>query len=65
LPLTGWQQEVNQVDLAPYLDISLEQIADNVRQMNPQVTIIPVSAKTGERLDLWFNWVRSRSSPGH
>ena len=53
------------MDLAPYLDISLEQIADNVRQMNPQVTIIPVSAKTGERLDLWFNWVRSRSSPGH
>jgi len=53
------------VDLAPYLDISLDQIADNVRQMNPQVTIIPVSAKTGEGLDLWFNWVRSRSSPGH
>lgn len=51
---------ITKVDLAPYLEISIDQIAANVRQMNPQVTIIPVSAKTGEGLEVWFDWVRSR-----
>lgn len=52
---------ITKVDLAPYLDVSLDQIAANVRQMNPSVTIIPVSAKTGEGLEEWFAWVRRRS----
>ncbi|MGG6237663.1 hydrogenase nickel incorporation protein HypB [Nodosilinea sp. AN01ver1] len=52
---------ITKVDLAPYLDVSIEQIAANVRQMNPDCTIIPVSAKTGEGLEEWFGWVRDRS----
>ena len=52
---------ITKVDLAPYLEVSIEQIAANVRQMNPNVTIIPVSAKTGEGLEDWFGWVRDRS----
>jgi hydrogenase nickel incorporation protein HypB len=51
---------VTKVDLAPYLDIDLAAIAANVRQVNPQVTVIFVSAKTGEGLDDWFDWVRSQ-----
>lgn len=49
---------VTKMDLAPYLEIDLEQIENNVRQMNPNVTIIPVSAKTGDGLNLWFDWVK-------
>ncbi|MBE9180309.1 hydrogenase nickel incorporation protein HypB [Oculatella sp. LEGE 06141] len=50
---------ITKTDLAPYVEADMEQIAANVRQMNPDVTIIPVSAKTGEGLELWFEWVRS------
>lgn len=50
---------ITKTDLAPYLDIDLARIEANARQINPQVTVIPVSAKTGEGLDPWFNWVRS------
>ncbi|MBF2026429.1 MAG: hydrogenase nickel incorporation protein HypB [Oscillatoriales cyanobacterium C42_A2020_001] len=50
---------ITKTDLAPYLEVDLSQIEANVRQINPQVTIIPVSAKTGEGLDTWFTWVRS------
>lgn len=50
---------ITKLDLAPYLDVEIDQIAANVRQMNPHVTIIPVSAKTGEGLNLWYDWVRS------
>ena len=50
---------VTKTDLAPYLDIDLAQIEANVRQINPDVTVIPVSAKTGEGLTLWLDWVRA------
>ncbi len=50
---------ITKMDLAPHLDVDLNQIIANVRQMNPHVTIIPVSAKTGEGLSEWFDWVRT------
>ncbi|MFM1843391.1 MAG: hydrogenase accessory protein HypB, partial [Cyanobacteriota bacterium] len=43
-----------------HLDLDLEKLAANVRSMNPHVTIIPVSAKTGEGLEAWFSWVKSQ-----
>lgn len=49
---------ITKIDLVPYLDVDINRIAANVRQMNPHVTIIPVSAKTGEGLEAWFDWVR-------
>ena len=48
---------ITKIDLAPYLDIDLDRIAGNVRQMNPHVTIIYLSAKTGEGLEQWFEWI--------
>lgn len=50
---------ITKTDLAPYLDVDLSQIEANVRQVNPHAEIIPVSAKTGEGMDQWFDWVRS------
>jgi hydrogenase nickel incorporation protein HypB len=49
---------ITKLDLAPHLEIDLEQIVANVRQINPNVTILPVSAKTGEGLQAWYDWVR-------
>ncbi|MGB3294118.1 MAG: hydrogenase nickel incorporation protein HypB [Phormidesmis sp.] len=48
---------ITKTDLAPYLDVNIETIVANVRQLNSQVTIIPVSAKSGEGLDAWYTWV--------
>ncbi|PSB14920.1 hydrogenase accessory protein HypB [filamentous cyanobacterium CCP2] len=50
---------ITKMDLAPHLDVDVNQIVANVRQMNSRVTIIFVSAKTGEGLDAWFDWIRS------
>ena len=49
---------ITKTDLAPYLEVDISQIEANVRSLNPRVKIIPVSAKTGEGLDAWFDWVR-------
>lgn len=51
---------ITKMDLAPHLEVDVNQIIANVRQMNPNVVIIPVSAKTGEGLNIWFDWVRSQ-----
>lgn len=54
---------ITKVDLAPYLDVDLSRIEANVREINPQVTIIAVSAKTGTGLETWFDWVRAAVKP--
>lgn len=51
---------ITKMDLAPHLDVDIDRIIANVRQMNTHATIIPVSAKTGEGLETWFDWVRSQ-----
>ncbi|MEB3229739.1 MAG: hydrogenase nickel incorporation protein HypB [Leptolyngbyaceae bacterium] len=48
---------ITKIDLAPYLDVDIAQIEANVRQLNPHVTIIPLSAKSGDGLKSWFTWV--------
>lgn len=50
---------ITKTDLAPYLEIDCDRITDNVRQMNQDVTIISLSAKTGDGLEQWFDWVNS------
>jgi len=50
---------VTKIDLAPYLDVSVATLEANARQINPHVTVIPLSAKTGEGLDDWFQWMRA------
>ncbi|MEB3226300.1 MAG: hydrogenase nickel incorporation protein HypB [Synechococcus sp.] len=49
---------VTKIDLVPYLNIDVQRIIDNVRQMNSHATIIPVSAQTEEGLETWYNWVK-------
>lgn len=51
---------VTKIDLVPYLNIDIEQISQNVRQLNPHATIIPVSAQTGAGLAEWYEWVRQQ-----
>lgn len=48
---------ITKTDLAPYLDVDIEAIVRNVRQLNSKTVIIPVSAKNGEGLNEWFAWV--------
>ncbi|PSB27404.1 hydrogenase nickel incorporation protein HypB [Chlorogloea sp. CCALA 695] len=51
---------ITKIDLAPYLDVDINRIEENVRQMNPHVKIITISAKTGAGLEAWLDWVKSQ-----
>ena len=51
---------ITKLDLVPHLDIDLNQIIHNIRQINSTVTIIPLSTKTGVGMDDWLSWVYSQ-----
>lgn len=51
---------LNKLDLAPHCDADLNAYAANLRRVNPEIEIIALSARTGEGMDLWLNWLRAR-----
>lgn len=54
---------VNKMDLLPHLDFDLELFRRNVVQVNPAARMIEVSARTGEGLDAWHEWLQNKLSP--
>jgi len=53
---------INKIDLLPYLDVSLEGIKQAAKKVNPELSIIEVSCKTGEGLEAWYDWLLNRVS---
>ena len=49
---------LNKVDLAPYCDVDLDLYERNLRRVNPGIEVIRLSARTGEGMDDWLNWLR-------
>ena len=49
---------LNKVDLAPYCDVDLDLYEKNLRRVNPGIEVIRISARTGEGMDNWLNWLR-------
>ncbi|GCD82750.1 hydrogenase accessory protein HypB [Parageobacillus thermoglucosidasius] len=49
---------LNKIDLLPYLDFDVEQAKGDLKGVNPQSSLIPLSAKTNEGMDQWFQWIR-------
>jgi hydrogenase nickel incorporation protein HypB len=49
---------LNKIDLVPYLDADVNRYIAHVREVNPTVTIFPVSARTGDGMAAWFGWLR-------
>jgi len=50
----------NKIDLLPYLDFSLDEARENARQINPQLKFLEISCKTGEGLEEWTDWLKSK-----
>lgn len=51
---------VSKMDVARYFDFDLGELEKNVRLRNPNATIMPLSAKTGEGMDAWCDWLRTQ-----
>jgi len=55
---------VTKSDLLPYLDFEVDTFRELVAGLNPNAPILVVSAKTGDGMDAWTNWVQERLEDG-
>ena len=51
---------INKIDVLPYFDFDLEACVKYVRRLNPNIKIIPISARTGEGIEEWTSWLRQQ-----
>ena len=49
---------VNKIDVLPYFDFDLNAVRERVHRLNPNATVLPISARTGEGMDEWVAWLR-------
>jgi hydrogenase nickel incorporation protein HypB len=50
---------LNKIDLLPYVSFRLDLAIEHARRVNPALTVIKVSATTGEGFDEWLAWLEA------
>lgn len=54
---------ITKIDLLPHLpDVRIDAIADALAHVMPQPVFFPVSARTGEGMDRWLEWLENLRS---
>jgi hydrogenase nickel incorporation protein HypB len=51
---------INKIDLLPYLDLDLQMVENSIRQVNADMKIFAISAKTGEGFEGWLKWLDAK-----
>jgi hydrogenase nickel incorporation protein HypB len=52
---------INKIDLLAggHVDFNLEKVKADARKLNKDIKIFPISAKTGEGMDDWYEWLQN------
>ena len=50
---------INKIDVLEYFDFDLEACMERVKKLNPNVKIIPISARSGEGIEEFADWIRT------
>jgi hydrogenase nickel incorporation protein HypB len=53
---------LNKIDLLSYVDFDVERAIGYAREVNPDIEIFPLSARSGEGMDAWLDFVRSAAA---
>lgn len=51
---------LNKTDLLPYVDFDVEQASRYAHALNADLRVLPMSARTGEGLADWYDWLRTK-----
>ena len=51
---------INKIDVMPYFDFDLDKCREYAKKLNPNTKIIPISAKHGDGIGEWTDWLRSQ-----
>ncbi len=51
---------INKIDLEPYIPAKVAKLRENALLINPTLAVFEVSCLTGQGLDAWLDWIRTR-----
>lgn len=51
---------LNKIDLVPYTDFNVAAATEDITTIHPGAAVLPVSARTGEGLAAWLDWLCAR-----
>lgn len=51
---------INKIDVMPYFDFDMDACKQYAKKLNPNIQIFPISAKTGEGMEAWENWLKEQ-----
>jgi hydrogenase nickel incorporation protein HypB len=52
---------LNKTDLLPHLDFDVPRCIEYARRVNPAIEVLLVSARTGQGLDAWVDWILDKA----
>ena len=50
---------INKIDLLPYVDFDVEKTKEYAKRVNPKLEFIELSVKSGEGMQLWYDWLNA------
>lgn len=53
---------LSKIDLLPHVDFDLNRCIEHARSINPEITVLQVSARSGEGMNLWIEWLANSAA---
>jgi len=53
---------LNKLDLLPHVDFDVERAIANATEVNPAISVLQLSARSGEGLEGWYVWLRREAA---
>lgn len=50
---------INKIDVIDHFDFDLDAVRERAMKLNPNIKIIPISARTGEGIGEWVEWIHA------
>lgn len=51
---------INKIDALDYFDFDIKAVEERAKKLNPNIKVIPISARHGEGIEEWANWIREQ-----
>jgi len=49
---------ISKIDALSYFDFDIEKCTERAKKLNPEIKVIPLSAKTGDNIEEWIKWLQ-------
>ena len=53
---------INKIDSMPAFDFDMDRVKNNIAMRNSEAVVFPISARTGEGMDAWCEWLKDNAA---